>query len=85
MSGFIRVVAIIPYGHRFATAVLNRWLDRKRDIQSRLPYLRTYMGHKDIESTAYYIHLLPENLVKSAGIDWKSMGQIFPRAELWEN
>lgn len=30
------------------------------------------MGHKDWEATAYYIHLLPEKLVKSAGIDWGS-------------
>lgn len=82
---FLPPVRAYDLRHRFATAVLNRWLDEKKDIQSRLPYLRTYMGHKDIESTAYYIHLLPENLVKSAGIDWESMGQIFPRAELWEN
>ena len=82
---FLPPVRVYDLRHRFATAVLNSWLDEKQDIHSRLPYLRTYMGHKDIESTAYYIHLLPENLVKSAGIDWESMGQIFPRAELWEN
>ena len=82
---FLPPVRVYDLRHRFATAVLNRWLDEKKDIHSRLPYLRTYMGHKDLESTAYYIHLLPENLVKSAGIDWESMGKIFPRAELWEN
>jgi integrase len=82
---FLPPVRIYDLRHRFATAALNRWLDEKKDIHSRLPYLRTYMGHKNLESTAYYIHLLPENLVKSAGIDWGSMGQIFPRAELWEN
>ena len=82
---FLPPVRVYDLRHRFATAVLNRWLDEKQDIHSRLPYLRTYMGHKDIESTAYYIHLLPENLVKSAGIDWESMGHIFPRTELWEN
>lgn len=81
---FLPPVRVYDLRHRFATAVLNRWLDEKKDINSRLPYLRAYMGHKDIESTAYYIHLLPENLVKSAGVDWESMGQIFPRAELWE-
>ena len=82
---FLPSVRVYDLRHRFATAVLNRWLDEKKDIQSRLPYLRTYMGHKDLEATAYYIHLLPENLVKSAGIDWESMGEIFPRTELWEN
>jgi integrase len=82
---FLPPVRVYDFRHRFATAVLNRWLDEKKDIHSRLPYLRTYMGHKDLESTAYYIHLLPENLVKSSGINWDSMGEIFPRAELWES
>jgi integrase len=82
---FLPPVRVYDLRHRYATAVLNRWLDEKKEIHSRLPYLRTYMGHKELESTAYYIHLLPENLVKSAGIDWESMGEIFPRDELWEN
>ena len=30
------------------------------------------MGHETFSETVHYIHLLPENLVKSAGIDWKS-------------
>ena len=81
---FLPAVRVYDLRHRFATTVLNRWLDDKKNINSRLPYLRAYMGHKNIEATAYYIHLLPENLMKSAGIDWESMGQIFPRAELWE-
>ena len=49
-----------------------------------LSYLQTYMGHKDWEATAYYIHLLPEKLVKSAGIDWEAMNRLIPRVELWE-
>ena len=81
---FLPSVRVYDLRHRFATAVLSRWLDQKYDINARLPYLRTYMGHKDLEATAYYIHLLPENLVASAGIDWDHMGQIFPRVELWE-
>ena len=66
-------VRVYDLRHRFATAVLNRWLDEKKELSSRLPYLQTYMGHKDWEATAYYIHLLPEKLVKSAGIDWEAM------------
>ena len=53
-------VRVYDLRHRFATAVLNRWLDEKKELSSRLPYLQTYMGHKDWEATAYYIHLLPE-------------------------
>lgn len=81
---FLPAARVYDLRHRFATAVLNRWLDEKRDVNSRLPYLQVYMGHKELEATAYYIHLLPENLSKSAGVDWERMGQIFPRAELWE-
>lgn len=81
---FLPLVRVYDLRHRFATAVLSRWLDQKCDINARLPYLRTYMGHRDLEATAYYVHLLPENLAASKGIDWKRMGQIFPRSELWE-
>jgi len=41
------------------------------------------MGHKKLSATAYYIHLLPENLAKSAGIDWDSMRGMLPEVELW--
>ena len=77
-------VRVYDLRHCFATTVLNKWLDEKRDLNSRLPYLQTYMGHKELASTAYYIHLLPEQLVKNAGIDWDSMNAILPRCELWE-
>lgn len=77
-------VRVYDLRHRFASTALNRWLDEKKDLYSRLPYLRTYMGHKELSATAYYIHLLPENLVKSAGIDWDSMRSMLPEVELWE-
>ena len=82
VRGFTKITAE-PEGD-FATTVLNKWLDEKRNLSSRLPYLQTYMGHKDMAATAYYIHLLPEQLVKNAGVDWDSMKAIVPRCELWE-
>lgn len=77
-------VRVYDLRHRFATANLNRWLDEGVDIRSRLPYLQSYMGHKELAATAYYIHLLPENLVKSSGIDWEDMNRLVPGVELWE-
>ena len=62
----------------------EKWLDEKIDINARLPYLQAYMGHKNISSTAYYIHLLPENLTKSAGVDWKHLNAMIPEVEPWE-
>lgn len=77
-------VRVYDLRHRFASAALNRWLDEGRDLYSRLPYLRTYMGHCELSATAYYIHLLPENLVKSAGIDWEALRNMIPEVELWD-
>ena len=69
--------------HRFASATLNRWLDEKKDLYAMLPYLRTYMGHSTLSATAYYIHLLPETLVKSAGIDWGMLESAIPEVNTW--
>lgn len=77
-------VRVYNLRHRFATAVMNKWLDEKKDLNARLPYLQTYMGHKEIASTAYYIHLLPENLAKSSGVKWDSLNAIIPEVESWE-
>ena len=77
-------IRVYDLRHRFATAVITRWLDNKVDINSRLAYLQTYMGHKEIASTAYYIHLLPENLTKSAGVDWKNLNAVIPEMKPWE-
>jgi len=77
-------VRVYDLRHRFASAVLNRWLDSKQNLGAKLPYLRAYMGHGSLSETAYYIHLLPENLVKSSGIDWKSFDGLVPEVTLWQ-
>jgi len=71
-------VRIYDLRHQFATTTLNRWLEQGRDINSRLPYLQSFMGHTSLSSTMYYIHLLPEHLVKSAKIDWDKMNKVIP-------
>ena len=71
--------------HRFASARLNRWLDEGRDLNVMLLYLRAYMGHEDLNETAYYIHVLPENLVKSAGVDWDSLNNLIPGVNTWQS
>ena len=77
-------VRVYDLRHRFASAALNRWLDEKQDLRSKLPYLRAYMGHEALSETAHYIHLLPENLVKSAGIDWEAFDGLVPEVLLWQ-
>lgn len=76
-------VRVYDLRHRFASAILNRWLDEEQDLYAMLPYLRAYMGHSTLSSTAYYIHLLPENLIKSAGIDWEKLGGLIPEVSAW--
>ena len=44
-------------------------------------YLSTYMGHVSLEETLYYIHLLPERLKSSPGIDWKMLNDIYQTEE----
>lgn len=75
-----RSIRVYDLRHRFASACLNRWLDEKRDLMAMLPYLRAYMGHDSLSETAYYIHILPENLVKSPSIDWCAFSEMFPEA-----
>lgn len=76
-----------PYDlrHRFASAILQKWLNEKRDFYAMLPYLRAFMGHEKFSQTAYYIHLLPENLLSSAGVDWNMMDDVNPEVSVWEN
>lgn len=71
-------IRVYDLRHRMASACLNRWLDEGRDLLAMLPYLRAYMGHGSLNETAYYIHILPENLMKSPAIDWDAFNAMFP-------
>jgi integrase len=77
-----RNVRVYDLRHRFASACLNRWLDNGENLMVMLPYLRAYMGHDQMDETAYYIHILPENLVKSSAIDWDAFNGMFPEVVL---
>jgi len=77
-------IRIYDLRHRFATTVMLKWIDERSDLYSMLPYLSTYMGHAKLSQTAYYIHLLPENLKNSQGIDWKAMGELIPEVTTWK-
>lgn len=52
--------------HTFAVHALLRWYRSGADVQAKLPYLATYMGHVSIVSTQYYLHFI-EPLAQSAG------------------
>jgi integrase len=71
-------VRVYSLRHRFASACLNRWLDNGDNLMAMLPYLRAYMGHDKLNETAYYIHILPENLTNSPGVDREALNAILP-------
>jgi integrase len=71
--------------HRFASACLNRWIDNGENLTNMLPYLCAYMGHKSLSETAYYIHILPENLIKSTAIDWDKFNSMFSPVKIDES
>ncbi len=77
-------VRVYDLRHRFASATLCRWLDEGKNLYNMLPYLRTYMGHSSLSQTAYYIHIFPENLLKSCSIDWSKLDNIIPEDDIWD-
>lgn len=82
-TGLVGKAAPRPYDlrHNFATRTLMRWIDEKRDVMALMPYLSTYMGHVTLEETLYYVHLLPERLKNSPGIDWDTLRGIYRTKE----
>jgi len=46
--------------HTFAVQRLLAWYRDGQDVNARLPYLATYMGHVDIHSTQVYLRATPE-------------------------
>lgn len=71
------------FRHHFACANIMKWMDEGKDVHAMLPYLMTYMGHSDLDSTYYYIHLIPDFLPKYNELSSMS-NQIIPEVEDYE-
>lgn len=52
------------FRHHFACSNIMRWSSEGKDVHAMLPYLMRYMGHSSLESTYYYIHLIPDYFPK---------------------
>lgn len=71
------------FRHHFACANIMRWSQDGKDVHAMLPYLMRYMGHSSLESTYYYIHLIPDyfpEYVKLAS----STESLIPEVEAYE-
>ena len=58
---------IHSFRHSFANHRLIQWYNTQKDINSKLPYLSTYMGHVSIVSTQIYLQATNE--LMQAGCD----------------
>lgn len=52
--------------HTFVAHRMMRWYRDGVEPQALLPYLATYLGHKDIRSTLAYLHVTPELLQQAS-------------------
>lgn len=52
--------------HRFAVRVLVSWYEQGLDVQPRLAWLSTYLGHRDPVSSYWYLSAAPELLAHAA-------------------
>ena len=71
-------VRVYDLRHRWASAMMMKFLNEKEDLFVILPYMSSYMGHSNFEDTAYYVHLIPDNLLKSHSIDWNLFSDLLP-------
>lgn len=64
--------------HTFATHRLYQWMKEGKNLSAMIPYLSAYMGHTDLSSTYYYIHLVPGQFEKMSGYDYSSFEKLIP-------
>jgi integrase/recombinase XerD len=59
--------------HSMVSHRMREWYRSGVNPQSKLPYLATYLGHKDIRSTLVYLNITPE-LLQEAGERFRKNG-----------
>ena len=53
-----RLPRVHDFRHTFAVHALLRWYRAGADVNAKLPFLATYMGHISIVSTQYYLQFV---------------------------
>jgi len=71
------------FRHHFACANIMRWSIEGKDVHAMLPYLMRYMGHSSLESTYYYISLIPDFFPQYATLT-SPMEELIPEVEAYE-
>lgn len=65
--------------HSFAVTTLIGWYRDGVDVAARLPWLSTYLGHRDPRSTYWYLSAAPELLALAADRLEPMIGKVLPR------
>jgi len=65
--------------HSFAVATLVGWYRDGFDVAARLPWLSTYLGHRDPRSTYWYLSAAPELLASAADRLAPMIEKVLPR------
>lgn len=76
-AGLPSVVRPYDLRHTFASMNLVKWLEEGKEAMDLMPYLSQFMGHSELHSTCYYIHLLPEELKRCSKIDWNRLEDVY--------
>jgi len=71
------------FRHHFACANIMRWSIEGKNVNAMLPYLMRYMGHASLESTYYYIHLIPDYFSHYTALTF-SLEELIPEVEDYE-
>ena len=61
-----RTPRLHDFRHTFAVKVIEGWYQKGENVQAKLPFLSTYMGHVSINSTYYYLPFI-EGISSQAG------------------
>jgi integrase len=62
--------------HSFAVNALLRWYKAGEDVDAKLPFLSTYMGHVSIASTRYYLSFVEEIRSEASARFERSFGKV---------
>jgi integrase len=61
--------------HSFAVHRLSRWYRDGVDVQTRLPWLSTFLGHVDIQSTEVYLTITADLYEQASARFYRCFGQ----------
>lgn len=67
--------------HTFCVRALETMIKKGYDLYTSLPLLSTYLGHKHITETEYYLRLLDEHFGSITGMSNKYAPNLFPKAD----